>query len=194
MSRGVAWWVISFFPLSNLLWVPPVTGDALSNSWPSGRAETTVLWSLWNNLMPWFLWQPSHIPSETSFPPGILAECTWVFDFNSSGACISQNLPLSQGSPFTDVFAQLALCQCLIRAFGPEMGREPRVLDRNPWPELHRQLLASDSVTPVLLPDPHPHPPPQPYGKFPQGAPEIKPVEVFYDCPLAASVTDLFYS
>lgn len=105
------------------------------------------------------LWS-SHILSKTSFPPGVLAECARAFDFHSSRACINENLLLSQGSPFPDVFAQLALGYCLIGAFRPEVGAGvPQAADRKAWPDLPRQLLTCDSVTPALLPLPYGKPP-----------------------------------
>lgn len=139
--------MISLSPLSNHLWVLFCLALLiLSDSWASVVAETTIFWS-------------SHILSKTSFPPGVLAECARAFDFHSSKACINENLPLSQGSPFPDVFAQPALGSCLIGAFGPELGRVPQAADRKAWPDLPRQLLTCDSVTPALLPLPYGKPP-----------------------------------
>lgn len=65
----------------------------------------------------------------------------------------------SQGSCLRNVFAQLALCQCLIGAFWTVMARVPAAPPCQAWPEFPRQFLAHGFATPVLLP--------LPYGKLP---------------------------
>lgn len=132
-------------PVSPVL---PIPGDSLSKSSPLAqqRQQSSGVFGITRCL------DAFGSPHTYSARPHFLQESLWsVPGHLTSKACISKNSPLSQGSPFPDIFGLLALCSCLIGAFGPKVGRVPQPVDGKAWPDLSRQLLAHDSVTPALL-------------------------------------------
>lgn len=172
----ITWFVISFSPLTTAWVLSFLSLVVLSDSWPSGIAETRILRSFLNNLMPWYLWQSSHILHKFSFPPGFVAVNLPEHLTSVAPGLASIWIHLSPGIPLTVVFAQLwSVTNWGIWARGETdtKGSFLGVLVR-------ASQAAPDSVKPALLP--------LPYGKL-----LLESNDWSFYCPLAMSVTDLFY-